>query len=161
MRPAVLAAVAAVVVVLLVLTEQEAAAVVNDTPKLTRPVDGGRTSSPWGSRVDPLTGRAGAFHNGADLAVPVGTPLKAPGAGEVIRVWEDPDNGKAIRVRLADGATVFGFAHLSQQLVSEGEQVAAGQIIGLTGNSGASTGPHVHVAAWVNGQNVNPEPLWS
>lgn len=88
--------------------------------------------------------RPGDDHNGVDVAVPVGTPVRAPLDGVVVLRNYTERGGLQMRVRMSNGMTV-GFAHLSEQLADMNATVARGQVVALSGNSGASTGPHVHV----------------
>lgn len=94
-------------------------------------------------------------HNGVDIRLPEGTAVRAQMPGTVERVWEDGDNGKAVKVRYADGS-VHGFAHLSEQNVAEGDTIRPGQVLARTGNTGRSTGPHLHWTTTVDGEKVNP-----
>jgi murein DD-endopeptidase len=107
-----------------------------------------RVTSPFGEREDPITGeRAG--HSGVDLAAPVGTPVFAPGNGRVIKADSTLDEsedagGLELVVELDNGARV-GFAHLSAVYVVPGERINVGDYIADTGNTGRSTGPHLHL----------------
>lgn len=109
-------------------------------------------SSPFGNRV--LNGKID-FHSGVDFAVPVGTPVKCPIEGIVVRAgWEnpfDPKQGYGLRVMMSvriDGLAYFVWCgHLNDVLVEAGDQVGVGQVIGKSGNTGKSTGPHLHVGA--------------
>jgi hypothetical protein len=88
-------------------------------------------------------------HNGIDFAVPTGLPICAVAPGDVAEVWNDPA-GYGLYVKLIHpwGQTVY--AHLSAQKVAVGTQVAAGDIVGFSGNTGFSTGPHLHLGIRVN-----------
>jgi len=103
-----------------------------------RPVDGGRVSSEFGPRW-------GRMHKGVDIAVPTGTPVKSYADGVVSRMANDPDGyGKWMEVKHQDG-TSSRYAHLSEYgNVKVGQNVGAGSVIGKSGNSGHSTGPHLH-----------------
>lgn len=94
-------------------------------------------------------------HNGIDLRAAVGTPVKAPLDGEVVASWSGGDGGQQIRVRLSDGS-IHGFAHLSARNFRKGDKVSRGEVIGLTGNSGKSTGPHLHYTIEVGGKKIDP-----
>jgi len=118
--------------------------------KAILPVAGARITSRFGDARE-----GGKTHEGADLAVPVGTPVKAPMAGKVIRVWEDAENGKAVRIQFSDGS-VGGFAHLSEQGVQNGDPVTQGQVFAKSGNTGHSTGPHLHYRLEKGGQPIDP-----
>lgn len=102
----------------------------------------GRVTSGFGSRVHPITGKR-SFHNGVDIAVPIGTPVLAPENGRICEVWDHPKGGKCIAMKTTMG-TRYGFAHLSQQSRKVGDLVFEGDTIALSGNTGASTGAHVH-----------------
>ena len=105
------------------------------------PVDG-PVSSGFGTRVHPMTGTA-RMHAGLDLAVPAGTPVRAAAAGQVVH--DGAMGGYGLTVDIAhSGGTVTRYAHQSRVLVAAGQSVAAGQVIGLAGSTGASTGPHLH-----------------
>jgi murein DD-endopeptidase MepM/ murein hydrolase activator NlpD len=105
------------------------------------PVDG-PVSSGFGGRVHPMTGSA-RMHAGLDLAVPAGTPVRAAAAGRVVH--DGAMGGYGLTVDVAHGhGTVTRYAHQSRVLVTVGQSVAAGQVIGLAGSTGASTGPHLH-----------------
>jgi murein DD-endopeptidase MepM/ murein hydrolase activator NlpD len=97
----------------------------------------------------------GSRHNGEDFAVPTGTQIVAPTQGTVIASFSNARGGNQVRVKMADGAIV-GFAHLSARQVKQGDTVAAGQLLGLSGQTGHATGPHVHVTVEVNGKKVSP-----
>lgn len=121
--------------------------------KVKRPVvDRYAMSSPFGERE--ING-AKEFHKGIDFAVPVGTPVYAMVTGPIFRTgFEDPNTkakGLGLRVwqeflDLASGKTFYcWYGHLSEIFVEEGQLVEVGQPIGLSGNTGRSTGPHLHV----------------
>jgi len=115
----------------------------------TLPVDGGRISSPFGSRPNPFTGEAGEFHNGVDFAVPVGTPVVACADGIVIdTALNAGGDGTFCRIRadVEGGRYDYSFSHLSKLEVSEGQRVRAGELVALSGNTGRSTGPHLHLS---------------
>lgn len=142
---------------------------VTTTALLSWPLTG-RIASSYGTRVNPITGMPGQFHNGIDIAVPVGTVVRAPADGTVQRVWHDTSygGGYSLILKHADGLAT-GFAHLSKWLVDEGQQVKRGDIIALSGGAkghpgaGASTGAHLHLTVRKNGATVDPigelEPL--
>ncbi|GAA3721828.1 hypothetical protein GCM10022268_32550 [Sphingomonas cynarae] len=118
------------------------------------PVDG-RISSGFGARAAPKEG-ASAFHRGIDFAVPVGTPVKAPANGVVVETGYDSKLGKFVYVDHGKGV-ISKFGHLSDNnVVKEGQQVNAGQLIGRSGNTGNSTGAHLHYTVTVNGKPVDP-----
>lgn len=114
----------------------------------------GRITSPFGTRVHPITKKT-SFHNGVDIALVVGSPILAPADGTVTEVWENPRGGKCIAMVSKTGVR-FGFAHLSAQMAAKGKVVHAGEIIARSGNTGASTGPHVHFTMKINGAWQDP-----
>lgn len=99
-------------------------------------------TSGFGTRVHPVTGVA-RLHAGLDLGAPTGTPIRAAAAGTVIAAGGMGGYGNTVDLRHADG-TVTRYAHQSRLLVGVGQTVAAGQVIGLVGSTGVSTGPHLH-----------------
>lgn len=114
----------------------------------------GRISSKFGNRIHPIT-RIKTFHNGIDIAVPSGTPVIAPADGKITESWNHDRGGICLAMVTADGVR-FGFAHLSKRLVVVGTKVKAGEVIALSGNTGASTGPHLHFTIKINGSWVDP-----
>ena len=97
-------------------------------------------------------------HAGIDLAVPVGSDVRASGGGRVIETGNDPAYGLFIRITHGAGyETMYG--HLSRLVVARGDAVTEGQVIGLSGNTGRSTAPHLHFEVRVNGRSVNPLTL--
>jgi len=99
-------------------------------------------TSGFGMRVHPVTG-APRLHAGLDLGAPTGTPIRAAAGGTVVFAGVMGGYGNTVDVRHPDGTTTR-YAHQSRILVRSGQQVAAGQAIGLVGSTGASTGPHLH-----------------
>ena len=114
----------------------------------------GPISSPGGIRYNPLTGRR-EFHDGIDIAVPIGTPVVAPRYGHVIAVGYSPSFGRFVRVSHDDYYISF-FAHLNSVSVRVGENVSQGDQIAYSGNTGWSTGPHLHFGLFRGGQFVDP-----
>lgn len=111
-------------------------------------------SSGFGTRIDPLTGQA-AVHEGVDFVAPVGTPIVASGKGVVRRSEFTADLGHHIEIAHAEGY-VSRYGHLSGRQVKVGDEVERGQVIGKLGNSGRTTGPHLHYEVWLNGRLVDP-----
>lgn len=101
------------------------------------------------------------YHRGVDYAGPYGSPVLAPAAGRVALVGRESDgfevHGNTIGIDHGQGVVSI-MIHLSQIYVQEGDMVKAGQAIGTVGNTGASTGPHLHWGLYVNGQSVDPVP---
>ena len=97
-------------------------------------------------------------HPGIDIAVPIGTPIRAAGGGTVSAAGYDPDYGLFVLLRHPSGyETMYG--HTSRLLAAEGDEVQAGQVIGLSGNSGRSTAPHLHFEIRHDGKSVDPLDL--
>lgn len=107
-----------------------------------RPVSA-KISSPFGYRTHPVN-KVKQFHNGIDLPVPVKTEVKCPFPGTVADVYHNASGGNQLTIR-HDNGFVTGYAHLSKALVKKGDKVKQGQIIALSGNTGKSTGPHLHL----------------
>ncbi len=125
----------------------------NHTPSIL-PCNG-RFTSGFGMRKDPFTGRM-HFHYGIDLAAPIGTPVYAPADGVVKRVKRDPRGyGLLLEINHGMGITTR-YGHLSKVLVKPGQKVKRGQIIAKVGNTGRSTGPHLHYEVRVLNKPVNP-----
>lgn len=95
-------------------------------------------------------------HRGMDFKTPVGTPVYSPQAGKVTRVnWNRQYNGNCVEVRYTDGV-VAKFLHLDDVLVSEGQTLAAGEQMALSGNTGRSTAPHLHYELAKRGRTLDP-----
>jgi murein DD-endopeptidase MepM/ murein hydrolase activator NlpD len=121
---------------------------------IRQPVPGATLSSPFGLRNDPLGGGAG-FHPGVDFAAGAGTPIHAAAAGVVVTAGDCGGYGNCVVIdHGVSMATVYG--HESEVLVRVGEQVDAGQVIGLVGSSGMSTGPHLHFEVRLHGLPIDP-----
>ncbi|MBN1662282.1 MAG: peptidoglycan DD-metalloendopeptidase family protein [Deltaproteobacteria bacterium] len=117
------------------------------------PTEGWVTSG-FGYRTSPFTGGR-EFHRGIDIAARMGKEIIAPADGVVAAVARLPEEGLMIRINHGYGiATVY--AHLSKTAVERGGVVKKGNVIGYVGNSGRSTGPHLHYAVYVNDVAVNP-----
>jgi hypothetical protein len=115
---------------------------------------GGRVTSGFGTRMHPLLGLA-RFHRGIDLAAAAGTPIRAAADGRVVRAGWHGGYGRQVALAHGDGlATSYG--HMSRILARAGDTVRRGQVIGLVGSSGLSTGPHVHFEASRNGRPIDP-----
>ncbi|HEU4649356.1 MAG TPA: M23 family metallopeptidase [Gemmatimonadales bacterium] len=94
-------------------------------------------------------------HPGIDIAVPVGSMVRAAGGGTVAESGQDPEYGWFVLLDHADGYQSM-YGHLSRRLVSQGDTVQAGQVIGLTGNSGRSSAPHLHFEIRRQGSTLDP-----
>lgn len=122
------------------------------TPSL-RPVIGLITSS-YGTRRDPITGSR-ARHNGVDIGALPGRPVVAAADGVITRAGRISGLGKAVYVSHGYG-TVTRYGHLSKFVVEPGQRVRRGEIVGYVGNTGRTTGYHLHYEVRVHGQAVNP-----
>jgi murein DD-endopeptidase MepM/ murein hydrolase activator NlpD len=122
-----------------------------------RPVSGGRISSSFGPRVHPITGEVGKMHNGVDFAVPVGTSVHAASGGIVIMAEWYSGYGYAVIIDHGGGLwTLYGHLREGGLKVSKGDTVNKGDTIAESGNTGNSTGPHLHFEVRDNGSAVNP-----
>lgn len=117
------------------------------------PVNGTITSA-CGERISPISGKK-ENHDGLDIAVAEGTPVAAVRSGKVTEVRTSATYGKLVKYETEDGYTVM-YAHLSEVLVQEGEEVRQGQIIARSGNTGLSTGPHLHYSLWKEETLLDP-----
>ncbi len=114
-----------------------------------------KVSSKFGYRVNPVS-KIHQFHNGIDLPVPLNTQVKNPQDGTVLDVYNNKDGGNQVLIRHKEGI-VSGYAHLNKALVKKGETIKKGQVIALSGNTGKSTGPHVHMTLKdVKGNYLDP-----
>lgn len=117
----------------------------------------GALNSPFGPRLSPWTGQP-EFHAGIDLAAAAGTPVKAPAPG-VVR-FAGTAEGYGHNVVIDHGAGLQSrYGHLQKIGVARGQRVERGQLIGLTGNTGRSTAPHLHYEVLVDGRPVDPRRL--
>lgn len=121
------------------------------------PLNGARLSSSYGNRKHPILGY-NKFHRGIDFAAPTGTPVFAAGDGIVETAKWNGSYGKYIKIR-HNSTFKTAYAHLSKILVRKNKQVFQGQVIGHVGNTGRSTGPHLHYEILVGGKQVNPLTL--
>ena len=118
-----------------------------------KPVSG-RLTSKFGYRKDPFTGKI-AFHTGIDIANRIGSPVHAARGGMVTFVGLRRGYGLVVQIRHNFGyKTVYG--HLLDSKVVVGQKVKRGQIIGFVGNSGRSTGPHLHFEVWLRSRLIDP-----
>ena len=118
-------------------------------PTYIKPISGGRLTSNFGRRNRPTRG-ASSYHKGVDWATPTGTAVYASCGGTVARGY-----GYVVYINHPDGRQTR-YGHLSKVLVSAGQTVSQGQKIALSGNTGVSTGPHLHFEILINGSQVNP-----
>lgn len=115
----------------------------------------GRLTSGFGYRRSPFGGGSGRMHRGLDIANKVGTPIIAPAKGVVTFAGWDNAYGNAILIDHGNNV-VTRYAHLQSVNVTVGKQVQRGEVIGAMGNTGRSTGPHLHYEVQVAGVPVNP-----
>jgi murein DD-endopeptidase MepM/ murein hydrolase activator NlpD len=114
-------------------------------------------SSGFGYRADPFTG-GGAFHAGLDFRGPMGAPIYSAAAGTVKFVGQQQGYGNVVEIDHGNGL-MTRYAHMSGFRAQPGQRVAAGQVVGLIGNTGRSTGPHLHFEVRINDRPVNPRPF--
>ena len=118
-----------------------------------RPVKG-RVTSSYGKRRDPLNKKS-AFHPGVDLRGKRGEEVKCTADGVVKKAFKNGGYGKFVMIDHGNGYTT-SFAHMQKYLVRRGDRVKRGQVIGLVGNTGRSTGPHLHYEVALDGKTINP-----
>jgi murein DD-endopeptidase MepM/ murein hydrolase activator NlpD len=115
----------------------------------------GWVTSHFGPRISPFTGEE-SLHDGIDIGAAPNTPVQAPAAGTVAAVGFDAKMGNIINIDHGYGIqTQYG--HLAKVLVKKGQNVKRGEVIGLVGSTGFSTGPHLHYLVKVNQRAVNPQ----
>lgn len=114
----------------------------------------GWVTSEFGRRTNPF-GRRAEFHTALDIATKLGAPIQAPADGIVANVEKRPDMGLMIQIEHGRGIQTL-YAHLFRSAVSKGHVVKRGEVIGYVGNSGRSTGAHLHYSVSLNGVYVNP-----
>ena len=119
------------------------------------PVSGYTISSPFGNRKSPTAG-ASSNHKGVDMACPSGTPIYATRAGTVtIASYQAGGAGYYVSINHGDGFASI-YMHMTRYVVSKGQSVAQGELIGYVGSTGISTGPHLHFGVSYGGTYVNP-----
>lgn len=122
---------------------------------LAAPLDRAVLSSPFGTRISPITG-AGELHTGQDMSEACGTTVKAAAAGTVTFAgWHAYGGGNRVVVKHANGLETT-YNHLSATDVVVGQTVDRGEAIARVGSTGASTGCHLHFEVLVDGKNVDP-----
>lgn len=120
-----------------------------------QPVAGVRVGSPFGFRIDPITGRS-ALHTGLDFPADTGTPILAAAGGMVVVQEYHPAYGNMVEVDHGN-ELITRYAHASQVFVKKGDIVKRGQKIADVGSTGRSTGPHLHFEVWVSGVPQDPQ----
>ena len=126
-------------------------------PSITYPLKSIKVTSPYGYRRDPFTGKQ-SWHNGLDLRAK-NEPAYAMMDGIVEKVGYDKRSGNYVILR--HGNFHVSYCHLSSIIVENGECVYPGTIIGVTGNTGRSTGSHLHLTCKKDGKNINPTTFLS
>ena len=114
----------------------------------------GYLSASFGNRIDPFTGQRD-FHSGIDVSTPIGTHVKAPADGVIISAQPEGGYGNALVIDHGYGL-VTRYGHLEGFAVRPGQRVRRGDLLGYVGNTGRSTGPHLHYEVWVREQAQNP-----
>lgn len=114
----------------------------------------GIITSSCGTRINPVLDRQ-ELHNGIDIAVSMGTEVVAVRSGVVSEVRRSPTFGLLVKYKTEDEFEIM-YAHLSEVLVKIGDEVTQGQAIAKSGNSGLSTGPHLHYSVWKEGELIDP-----
>jgi murein DD-endopeptidase MepM/ murein hydrolase activator NlpD len=117
-------------------------------------ISGFEVTSLFGKRTDPITGRE-EDHQGIDIAMPKGTPLHAVVDGKIVAVDNNPIAGKYVILQDANG-TQYSYSHLDSSDVIKGQEVKRGNLIGKSGNTGRSTGPHLHFGVKEKGNYRSP-----
>ncbi len=123
----------------------------------TSPVEYYHITSGFGKRRDPITDRI-AQHNGIDMGAWQNSPIAAPAYGKVLRAAVDPLFGKFIEIE-HDCGIITRYGHLAALKVKKGQEIKFGQIIGKVGNTGRSTGTHLHYEVLVNKEPIDPLKL--
>ena len=118
------------------------------------PLNGARLSSGFGNRKHPILGFT-KMHRGVDFAAPIGTPIFAAGDGIIEYSGWNGAYGKYIRIK-HNSTFKTAYAHLSKIYKKRGMRIKQGDIIGALGNTGRSTGPHLHYEILLGGRQVNP-----
>lgn len=121
--------------------------------KYSTPLSKIRITSGYGYRTHPITGE-NDFHAGLDLAARLNQPVRAITAGTVTRAGWRGALGKAVEIKSGNTSSIYG--HLNKVLVTKGQEVSDGHLIGLAGSTGRSTGPHLHLSIRRNHVSVSP-----
>jgi len=127
-----------------------------NTVPILRPVSAEHmVSSKFGMQVHPIK-KVKRHHDGIDIAAPIGTPVYAPADGKVILAKDDKNKfGKHIKISHGDTYETM-YSHLSELKVKEGQIIKKGDVIGAIGNTGLSTGPHLHYEVSKDGEKMDP-----
>ncbi len=119
------------------------------------PVASQKINSPFGYRINPVTGNYG-LHSGIDINAKTGDEIYAALAGEVVKSKFSSDYGHFVTIDHGEGLVTI-YAHCSKRLVEVGDKVERGDVIALVGSTGQSTGPHLHFEVRVNGNRIDPQ----
>lgn len=119
------------------------------------PIKTGRTTSGFGTRRDPFNENRSQFHKGVDIGCPIGTKIYSARAGRVVFAGYADGYGKLVILEHEHGYTTY-YGHLSRFTVKAGDRVGVGQNIALSGNTGRTTGPHLHFEIRRHGKALNP-----
>ena len=142
----------AVLVLLVVLVSR------GDDDSMRKPIKKWVVTSPFGNRTNPITFQP-QFHNGIDLSTPTGSDIFSPAKGYVTEVYSNSTGGLQLVIEHDNGYRT-GYAHLSSVVVSPGDRVKKGELVAYTGNTGSSTGPHLHFTLKKNGEYIDPETVF-
>ncbi|RRD51093.1 M23 family metallopeptidase [Arachnia propionica] len=126
-----------------------------------RPVSGS-LSSPYGMRLHPVLGYW-KLHDGTDFAAPCGAELRAPADGTVVEKYFNAGYGNRLMIdhgKVNGDYVTTGYNHATHYVVSVGQHVSKGQVVGYVGSTGYSTGCHLHLMVWENGNRVDPMARW-
>ena len=130
---------------------------ISSYPSITYPLKSIKVTSPYGYRRDPFTGKL-SWHNGLDLRAK-NEPAYAMMDGIVEKIGYDNRSGNYVTLR--HGNFYISYCHLSSIIVRKGEYVYPGIIVGVTGNTGRSTGSHLHLTCKKDGKSINPAILFN
>lgn len=111
----------------------------------------GRITSGFGKRIHPVSKKE-SFHNGVDIAAPIGTQVLCPCEGRVASIYTHTTGGKTIILADDSRQMRFGFCHLSEYLCKVGDPLKPGQVFAKSGNTGLGTGAHLHFSAKKGGR---------
>lgn len=124
----------------------------------------GRLTAPFGKTFDPFRDGSTRVHLGVDIGAPIGTKITAPADGIIVEATDlydgKPNYGKVVVIATANSTQTL-FSHLNAYSVTTGQQVRKGDVIAEVGNTGKSTGPHVHIETHVSGERVDPLSVWN
>lgn len=123
----------------------------------TRPVTGPITS-PYGMRFHPVL-HVWKLHDGTDLGAPCGTPIRAPYAGTVVAEYDNPGYGNRLMLdhgRVDGRHVISAFNHAAAYVVAVGDRIRPGQVVGNVGDTGYTTGCHLHLMVWLDGTLTDP-----